>query len=139
MVLLLKESKRKYSSAQREITRWFGALVVIGTGIFLLLVLLNGDVSIADRKSAQNHSVKNPQSVSTAEKDIKVPHQLVRSLETFLKRGTCTKFFHNSKPVNMKILFLNCQSFNTAKYDISCICNRLEVDILCLNETWEKP
>ena len=39
----------------------------------------------------------------------------------------------------MKVLFLNCQSFNTAKADIECLCSRYSIDLLCLNETWEDP
>ena len=44
-----------------------------------------------------------------------------------------------TKSGGMKVLFLNCQSFNTAKADIECLCSRYSVDLLCLNETWEDP
>ena len=62
----------------------------------------------------------------------------MQSLKTFSKREDCTvSSVHSTK--EMKVLFLNCQAFNTAKYDISCLCKRLKIDVLCLNETWEDP
>ena len=37
----------------------------------------------------------------------------------------------------MKFLSLNCQSFKTAKKDISNLVDNYNLDILCLTETWE--
>ena len=37
----------------------------------------------------------------------------------------------------MKFLSLNCQSFKTAKRDISNLIETYNLDILCLTETWE--
>ena len=76
--------------------------------------------------------------VSIVEKDTKDLLPPVRLSEKFSRKGNCTVSF-TSKPVNMKFLFLNCRSVNTAKYDIVCLYTRLSIDILCLNETWEDP
>ena len=54
-------------------------------------------------------------------------------------------FYQNSKKINfrtfykrnMKLLSLNCQSYNTAKKDIYNIVDTYNFDILCLSETWE--
>jgi ribonuclease HI len=37
----------------------------------------------------------------------------------------------------MKILSVNCQSWNTAKNSITCTVDDNDIDILCLSETWE--
>ena len=37
----------------------------------------------------------------------------------------------------MKILFINCQSFKTA-YGLSDTIEKYDIDVLCLNETFEK-
>ena len=37
----------------------------------------------------------------------------------------------------MKFLFLNAQSFNTAKTDLQDLVENYDIDFLCLNETWE--
>ena len=37
----------------------------------------------------------------------------------------------------MRILFINCQSFKTA-YGLSDTIEKYDIDVLCLNETFEK-
>ena len=37
----------------------------------------------------------------------------------------------------MKFLFLNCQAFSTAKYHLEELVEKYEIDVLCLNETWQ--
>ena len=40
-------------------------------------------------------------------------------------------------PQNLKFLLLNAQSFAATNYDLSTLTSVYNIDILCLNETWE--
>ena len=112
--------------------------IVTGLAILLSAAPSTNAATTVDRKTVRHPPVINPYPALTAERDIKAHPLPVEYSERYSRRGEYTAS-SKTKSGGMKVLFLNCQSFNTAKADIECLCSRYSVDLLCLNETWEDP
>ena len=71
--------------------------------------------------------------VQIAQVTIRVPPIHVQYIFNMSVSTDC----HQSVNVNLRILSLNCQSWNTAKRGISRLLDFYKIGIFCLSETWE--
>ena len=100
-------------------------------------VQIKGNVSIVDQKIASWKTVIKNLHVAIVEKTTKLLHQNVKYSRKFLIKENlpipCNIFYIT---IIMKILFINAQSFRTA-YGLSDLVDNYNIDILCINETFE--
>ena len=88
-------------------------------------------------KNVKKQSVQKCPNVATVVKVIKLLPLVVLFLLSYVVGSNCLHYSKTSYSFNMKFLLLNAQSFATAKYDLSTLTSDYNIDILCLNETWE--
>ncbi|CAC5403647.1 unnamed protein product [Mytilus coruscus] len=127
----------------------YDAIIVIVLVIVLTYVNPIKNVITAEKKIVKKNYVSNQANVVIVENYTKFPHLNVQCLENWsikenistrpkqiqivqLKNINKSKIFFNK----MEILFMNCHSFNTA-YGLSNTIEKYDIDILCLNETFE--
>jgi len=100
-------------------------------------VQIEENVSIVDQKIASWKTVIKNLHVAIAKKITKLLHKNVKYSRKFLIKESlpipCNIFY---KTTIMKILFINAQSFRTA-YGLSDLVDNYNIDIMCLNETFE--
>ena len=123
---------KKHMLKQKDRGRSLGATIACGLGILVLAAYLLLNVKIVG--------------VTTQTKDVRINRNAsIVGDNTKLHLVLAQHFYQNSKKINfrtfykrnMKLLSLNCQSYNTAKKDIYNIVDTYNFDILCLSETWE--
>jgi hypothetical protein len=61
----------------------------------------------------------------------------ITDAQYFWNYGTDCGFNVSFNRTSMKLLSLNCQSWNTAKTSVNSVVDENDIDILCLSETWE--
>ncbi|CAG2243558.1 unnamed protein product [Mytilus edulis] len=126
--------KKIHSWKEEESTKSPGVLIVIALVIVLISVLFKIDASIVDKKNVQIIiTVPAKHSVQIVKETIKL-HRL--NAQCIYRLSTRQNFAQLYKYYNMKLLFINAQSFRTA-FGIHDVIEKYNIDILCLNETFE--
>ena len=137
MVSLFQESRSLSSYARSVSVESLAVITVTNLVIYLGVVLLTILAEIVEVKNVKKQSVQKCPNAATVVKVIKLlPLVVLFSLSYGVGSG-CLHFIKISLSPNMKFLLLNAQCFATANYDLSTLTSYYNIDILCLNETWE--
>ena len=121
----------------KEIVKLYSALIVI--------VLVIGQALASHKEGVTTVKIvwiviaQKQVNVQTVKDNIKFLRQTVlysRNSKTKVKDKSTESYKHPVQIVKMRILFINCQSFKTA-YGLSDTIEKYDIDVLCLNETFE--
>ena len=137
-VLGSRKSNIHLFSKKKDLSKLYAVFIATGLAILLGAVPSRNAATTVDKKIVNPPPVISLHPVPTAERVIKARPLSVGYSKRLSGRGEFTAS-SKTKSGGMKVLFLNCKSFHTAKADIECLCSRYSVDLLCLNETWEDP
>ncbi|MEW8548508.1 MAG: reverse transcriptase domain-containing protein, partial [Candidatus Thiodiazotropha sp.] len=137
MVSSYQESRKASSFVQSASTGLPVATIAIGLVIFLSLVLITIHVQTVEVKSVEHLSVLKHQVAATVVRGTRPLLLSVLPSSACRINSGCFLFSAIKFSYNMKFLLLNAQSFATARYNLSSLVLDYDIDILCLNETWE--
>ncbi|KAH3703337.1 hypothetical protein DPMN_078371 [Dreissena polymorpha] len=102
---------RRPSSSRRGPTKWCAVLTAKVLAILLVAVYTPRDVETAGVRTATLRTATNQLLVQTVVNTTRHHHPKVQCSKKLQRSSDCSQSF-NAK---MKFLFLNCQSFNTAR------------------------
>ena len=113
-------------------------LTAIGLAILEEPACTSPDVVIAVPQTIQTTIVINRVNVRFVTEIIKLFQTYAQ--HTSIPYNTTDTSFYLNLPlfVTMKLLSLNCKSWNTAKDSIKSLVSNYNLDLICLSETWEK-
>ena len=137
IVSLFQESRSTSSIAQSVSVGSLAVTTVTNLATYLAVVFLTILVAIVEVKIVKKQSVQKCPNVATAVKVIKLLPLVVLFSLSYGVGSDCLHYSKTRSSLNIKFLLLNAQSFATAKYDLSTLTSDYNIDILCLNETWE--
>lgn len=137
---------RKSVLGENVILELYVVITVIALVIGPVYANQNHGASIAEKKHVARKYVQSRVNAAIVQEITKHHHLNVQFLYSWLITGNITSTYlktirHNPCKIqlfnlNMKLLFINCQSFKTA-YGINDIVDKYDIDLLCLNETFE--
>ena len=113
-------------------------VVLIAIGLVILggTVYTSPDVEIAVLQTIQTTNVLIRVNAQIVTANITLPQPYAQHTKIY---SNITEINYSSKYYfKMKILSLNCQSWNTAKDSVKSIVLNYNLDLVCLSETWEK-
>ena len=130
--------KKKLSLKEKETAKLYDALIVIVLAIGQAFACHREGATIVEVKIVRIVIAQNQVNVQTVKDNIKFFHQTVLySRNSKTKDKSTEPYKHPVQIVKMRIFFINCQSFKTT-YGLSDTIEKYDIDVLCLNETFEK-
>jgi hypothetical protein len=130
--------KKKLSLKEKETAKLYDALIVIVLAIVQAFACHREGTTIVEVKIVRIVIAQKQVNVQTVKDNIKFLHQAVLySRNSKTKDKSTEPYKHPVQIVKMRIFFINCQSFKTA-YGLSDTIEKYDIDVLCLNETFEK-